>query len=119
VTLRVCGLFKAVYFDYKTRVATECPNNPWRIQNTALFPRLDAFLERLHDLLELCRTVVQFGRLERVEVGGNKGRTLSASIYQIYADFSKTLDAFRAMPYDVRAAAAPRLAAAPRAAGAV
>ena len=34
VTLRVCGSFKSVYFDYKSRASSEVPNNPWRIQNT-------------------------------------------------------------------------------------
>ena len=72
ITLKVCGTFKSVYFDYKSRANNEVPHNPWRIQNTALFPRLDAFLERCHDLLDLCKTVVQFQRLERIEIGGNK-----------------------------------------------
>jgi hypothetical protein len=79
----------------------QVPQNPWRIQNTALFPRLDAFLERCHDLLDLCKTVVQFQRLERIEIGGNKGRTLSASVGQIYTDFTNVLDAFVKVPYDV------------------
>ena len=34
-TLRVMGTFKSVYFDYKSRANNECPQNPWRIQNTA------------------------------------------------------------------------------------
>ena len=72
ITLKVCGTFKSVYFDYKSRANNEVPHNPWRIQNTALFPRLDAFLERCHDLLDLCKTVMQFQRLERIEIGGNK-----------------------------------------------
>ena len=101
VTLKVCGTFKSVYFDYKSRANAEVPNNPWRLQNTALFPRLDSFLERCHDLLDLCKTVVQFQRLERVEIGGNKGRTLSASVAQIYVDFTSTLETFTKVPYDV------------------
>ncbi len=142
VTLRVCGFFKSVYFDYKSRASTEAParplaahclirirfpqqhrhgqhhqhrldcprrhfcdeqvpNNPWRVQNTALFPRLDSFLERCHDLLDLCKTVVQFQKLEKVEIGGNKGRTLSASVYQIYSDFTSVLEGFKKLPYDV------------------
>ena len=85
ITLKVCGTFKSVYFDYKSRANNEVPHNPWRIQNTALFPRLDAFLERCHDLLDLTKTVVQFTRLEKIEIGGNKGRSLSASVVQIYS----------------------------------
>lgn len=40
-TLRVCGDLKRAYFAYKATAAAECPDNPWRIQNTALFSRLD------------------------------------------------------------------------------
>ena len=59
-TLKVCGLFKSTYFDYKTKANTECPSNPWRIQNNALFMRLDSFLERCHDILDLTQTILQF-----------------------------------------------------------
>ena len=41
MSLRVCGMMKTVYFGYKARVALECPDNPWRFQNSALFSRLD------------------------------------------------------------------------------
>ena len=85
----------------RSRANNEVPQNPWRIQNTALFPRLDAFLERCHDLLDLCKTVVQFQRLERIEIGGNKGRTLSASVVQIYSDFNGLLERILHLPYDV------------------
>ena len=89
-----------MYFDYKSRANQEVPHNPWRIQNTALFPRLDSFLERCHDLLDLCKTVVQFQKLERIEIGGNKGRTLSASVGQIYADFASTFETFAKVARD-------------------
>ena len=101
LTLKVCGLFKSTYFDFKATSATEVPDNPWKIQNAALFPRLDAFLERCHDLLDLFRTVVQFRKLEKIEIGGNKGRTLSASVVQIYSDFNGLLDVILHLPYDV------------------
>ena len=40
------------------------------------------------------RRRAQFQKLEKIEVGGNKGRTLSASVGQIHADFAKVLEAF-------------------------
>lgn len=101
VTLKVCGQFKSVYFDYKSRANNEVPSNPWRLQNTSLFPRLDSFLERCHDLLDLFKTFVQFMKLERIEIGGNKGRSLSASIVMIYSEFKAILEKFIQVPYDV------------------
>ena len=100
-TLQVCGLFKSAYFEAKARSSTEVADNPWDLQSGALFSRLDAFLERCRDLLDLFRTVVQFRKLERIEIGGNKGRSLSASVVQIYSDFNGLLEVILNLPYDV------------------
>jgi len=73
-TLHVCGTFKSTYFDYKNTANAECPNNPWKITNNALFMRLDSFLERCHDILDLTQTIVQFSKLAKIEVGGPRAR---------------------------------------------
>eukprot|EP01052_Picozoa_sp_SAG31_P036878 SAG31_NODE_4666_length_3053_cov_1.294177_1_plen_415_part_01 len=99
--IRVCGMLKTIYFGYKARVAQECLDNPWRFQNSALFARLDSFLERCHDMLELCNTVLQFGRLETVEVGGTKGKVLTTSVAQIFEDFKRAVSAFHGIDYDL------------------
>lgn len=54
------------------------------MQNNALFMRLDSFLERCHDILDLTQTIVQFSKLSKIEVGGTKGNTLTASVKQVY-----------------------------------
>ena len=80
LTLKVLGTFKSFYFDYKSRSMSETPTNPWKFQNSALFSRLDAFLERCHDVLDLSQTALQFNKLERVEIGGTKvGVQMSSS----------------------------------------
>ncbi|KAL1498812.1 hypothetical protein AB1Y20_014117 [Prymnesium parvum] len=99
--LKVCGTFKSIYYEYKAASETDVPKNAWRFQSNALFARLDAFLERCHDLKELCKTVLQFERLEKIEIGGNKGRTLSASVAQMHADFQRVLERMTAADYDV------------------
>jgi len=100
-TLHVCGTFKSTYFDYKATANAECPANPWKIQNNALFMRLDSFLERCHDILDLTQTIVQFSKLAKIEVGGTKGKTLTASIKQIYEDFQNAVTKFKSVPYDI------------------
>mmetsp|Transcript_25005 Transcript_25005/g.85566 ORF Transcript_25005/g.85566 Transcript_25005/m.85566 type:complete len:4525 (+) Transcript_25005:136-13710(+) len=98
-TLKICGMFKQYYFDYKAKTASD--ENPWRFQNSALFARLDSFLERCHDILDLSQTVLQFNKLERVEVGGTKGKTLTTSVRQIYADFDTAVQKFHTVQYDI------------------
>ena len=87
----------------RTRAAPgqETPKNPWKFQNAALFARLDAFLERCHDILDLTKTVLQFNKLERVEVGGTRGKTLTASVQQIFADFQAAAEKFHSLEYDI------------------
>jgi dynein heavy chain len=79
-TLRICGAFKKAYAEYKATANAECPDNPWRIQNNALFLRLDSFIERCYDVLEMTDTIVKFTKLQRIEVGGTKGKTLTATV---------------------------------------
>ena len=93
-TLRVCGMLKTAYFNYKTRVSVECPEKPWRFQNAALFVRLDSFLERCHDILELVNTKLQYMKLEKIEVGGTRGKVLTTSVAQIYVDFCQAISKF-------------------------
>lgn len=54
--LDVCGSFKAAYFDTAQASAERVPDNPWKMSNSALFARLDLFIERCHDLHELALT---------------------------------------------------------------
>ncbi|RYY38441.1 hypothetical protein EON62_00435 [archaeon] len=100
-TLRVCGELKRIYFNYKATANAECPHNQWRIQNTALFLRLDAFLERCHDVLEMTQIIVQFSKLERIVIGGTKGKLLTATLEHIFADFKTSVSAFEGVPYDI------------------
>jgi dynein heavy chain len=95
--LKVVGAFKSTYFDYKTKAGVECPDNPWRVQNNAVFVRLDGFLERSHDILDLAQTILQFTKLAKVEVGGTKGKVLSTSVAQIYSDFVQAIDMVRSV----------------------
>ncbi|KAH8062602.1 dynein light chain binding protein [Aureococcus anophagefferens] len=94
-TLRVLAEFKQVYLAYKDKANAECPLNPWRVQNNAVFVRLDAFWERSHDLLELTCTTMQFSNLAKIEVGGTKGKILTTSVLQIHVDFTAAVSAVR------------------------
>ncbi|CAG9462750.1 unnamed protein product [Pedinophyceae sp. YPF-701] len=98
---KVLGTFKDVYQEYRQRSLEECPENPWRIQSSAMFMRLDAFLERVHDLLELAETSMLFLRLDRVEIGGTRGRTLTATVKQIFGEFMTALEKLQQVEYDL------------------
>jgi dynein heavy chain len=100
-TIRVCLAFKSTYFDYKATANAECPTNPWRVQNTAIFLRIDEFLERCQDNLDLFQTIVQFSKLPRIEIGGTKGKALTQTVLQVNEEFEQNIAAFRAVSYDI------------------
>ena len=82
-----CENFKEVYQKFKERSIAECPDNPWRFQNDVLFEKLDDFLERCNDVLNLMTNLNDFKTLKYLEIGGSKGKTLTSSVYQINSDF--------------------------------
>lgn len=100
-TIEICGQLRSAFFEYKSKASVECPSNPWNIQNHAIFYRLDALLDRCHDVLEIVNIIVNFGVLETATIGGSKGKVLSTSVRQIYADFLAAQNAFRHTEYDL------------------
>ena len=92
----VCTKFKDIYFEYKAKA-----NGGWKLTTNALFIRLDSFLERCHDILHLTHTYVQFSTMERIEIGGTKGKYLTESVNQIFEEFKQAVTTFQNVPYDI------------------
>ncbi|KAL6747291.1 flagellar outer dynein arm heavy chain beta [Haematococcus lacustris] len=101
LTLRVLGAFKNYYFEYRTLSLTDTPANPWKFQNSSLFSRLDTFMERCHDMMDMMSTCVQFNKLERVEIGNTKGKVLTNGVKAIHSDFQAAVERFQGVHYDV------------------
>lgn len=62
LALRVLGAFKNYYFEYRAASAVTTPDNAWKFQNSSLFGRLDCFMERCHDMMDMMSTCVQVGQ---------------------------------------------------------
>jgi dynein heavy chain, axonemal len=52
-------------------------------------------MARCSEMLALAGTVLQFSRLDRVEVGGTKGKNISAAIKTVHADFTAAHERFQ------------------------
>lgn len=94
-TIDICEKFKEAYFEYKAKSGGE-----WKLTFNALFVRLDQFIDRCHDILHLTSTILQFNKLERIELGGTKGGPLSETIRQIYEEFVVAVEAYKTLHYD-------------------
>ena len=101
VCLRVCNAFKKTYYDYKATADAECPSNQWEPNQTATSMRLDGFLGRCHDMLDLTQAAQHVSLLETAEVGGAEGKTLTETVKQIYSDFNVALEKLQEVPCDL------------------
>ncbi|KAI9209879.1 dynein heavy chain and region D6 of dynein motor-domain-containing protein, partial [Polychytrium aggregatum] len=99
LVLRICDAFKASY--YETKAETEETDNPWGFDSKHIFDRLDAFLTRVRQLRDLFDIIIEFNRLEKIEIGGTKGKILSSQVIEIFNEFTVALSAFARIKYDV------------------
>jgi dynein heavy chain len=99
-TLQICTAFKDTYVLYRDIAAAQ-GGDGWKMKNDALFVRLDAFRERCRDALDFTRTVMQFLKLERIDIGGTKGKLLSQCVQTILEEFNAAVETFKAVEYDI------------------
>jgi dynein heavy chain len=94
--LDVCSQFKDAYYEYKAK-----SKNKWKISSNALFVRLDAFSERCQDIMHLTGAIQQFGKLQKIEIGNTKGKSMTQSIMLVFNEFTKAVEQFMQVKYDI------------------
>ncbi len=75
------------------------PKN-WEFQEELIFKRYDSFVDRLTIVQEFFKTADQFLKLEKVEMGGIRGKDLSSRVYHIYEEFKEQFTTFSNRTYD-------------------
>lgn len=78
-------LHKARLDHYKT--TSNQPLIKWCFDSDTLFERLNAYLLRLHDIQKIMVAANDFLKLEKIEIGGIKGRHLSERIRAVLNEF--------------------------------
>ncbi|TMW50187.1 hypothetical protein DOY81_004746 [Sarcophaga bullata] len=109
LTLSIENLkFFRLLFDYFKEIIAEFFLEPeerppihWTFHPNSVFQRFNAFLERLTTIQWFFFTVIEFLKLEKVEIGGLRGRQLSARITAVYVEFNQYFTAFASKSYDV------------------
>ncbi|KAL1512674.1 hypothetical protein ABEB36_002231 [Hypothenemus hampei] len=90
------------YYREPTSSTEEIPvKKPWNFHRRNVFQRLFDFLNRLHLIKTILQTHIDFSKLEKVEIGGIKGRYLSAKCASIFDDFNKSYSSFQNIQYDI------------------
>ncbi|XP_063821324.1 dynein beta chain, ciliary-like [Ostrinia nubilalis] len=75
--------------------------SPWVFDTNAVFERLDKFSERLTTILWFFETVLEFRKLDNIEIGGIKGKILSGELREISTEFESYYQGFASKTYDV------------------
>jgi hypothetical protein len=93
--------FKRQFDIQKNMPALKKEAPPWTFNPSAVFGRFNAFLKRLSDIEWLFHTVTEFSKLEKIEIGGVMGRSLSSRIVAVYKEFQQLFTAFSTRATDV------------------
>ncbi|XP_060515880.1 dynein beta chain, ciliary [Cylas formicarius] len=94
------NLFK-IYKCNLHRFSKDKQVSPWNFHANMVFSRFTAFLERLSTIRWFFNTVLEFSKLEKVEIGGINGRMLSSRITIVFSEFQQCYSIFSGKSYDV------------------
>lgn len=72
----------------------------WTFRLQTIFDRLDLFLTRLDQVKQIFFTATEFRKLEKVEIGGLRGRAISRKIQDVFEDFNKLYLRWGLVQYD-------------------
>ena len=91
VTLKIFNSFRSAFREFKGKLHTYFVGDKkpklWEFQEQLIFKRFDGFVDRLDIVKEFFRTAQQFLKLEKVEIGGIRGRALSSRIGSVHEEF--------------------------------
>lgn len=104
VCIKTLRHFSIIFNTYKNNLDKFYDSNEpkiWNFHANMVFERFNAFLERLRTIQWFFNTVLEFSKLEKVEIGGIKGRNLSARVTNVFAEFQQCFSVFSSKSYDV------------------
>lgn len=98
-------LFKSSFEIVRSKLPTyfevEEEVEPWTFHPRNVFQRLMDFTDRLKLVRTILETNLEFTRLEKVEIGGLKGKVLSVKCSEVFEEFNVIYNVFRNIQYDI------------------
>ena len=94
-TREIINQFMSAYFTYKDN-----DEKGWKITRNVIFYRLDAFNDRIGDILNVARSYNEFLKMSTKTIGGIKGEALEQSLQDIHTECSNAVKAFISDEYD-------------------
>lgn len=103
VTVNTLETYRKTHDTYKNKVLSYFKNGDardWEYTPNLVFGRWDKFMERIHMIRDLFKTAGDLFRLEKIEIGGVKGKTLSQHVLKIFEEFKEEFEKFGNKKYD-------------------
>lgn len=106
--IRVCcntlEAYQNCYDKHKAKIKEyfKDGNTPkeWEFSPKLVFARWDKFIEKMNMIKDLFKTAIDLLRLEKVEIGGVKGKALSSKVVKIFEEFKEEFEKFSNKKYD-------------------
>nr|XP_033467962.1 dynein heavy chain 9, axonemal [Epinephelus lanceolatus] len=103
-SLEILQLFRSTYEDRRANLSQYQRNGsfvrPWDFSPLLVFSRLDRFINRVRTIKDILFTAVDLLKLEKLEIGGVRGRALSQRVQLLHQEFADMYKLFTDKPYD-------------------
>uniref|UniRef100_A0A1I8MW68 Dynein axonemal heavy chain 2 n=1 Tax=Musca domestica TaxID=7370 RepID=A0A1I8MW68_MUSDO len=102
-----CLSYKLIYERMSKDLAQKQPNAGWDLDNAMIFNHVDAFIERLHDLIDICESMIVFARLDESDeipkprFGGTNGGEFEQTAERMETEFRQTLELLKSDSKDL------------------
>uniref|UniRef100_A0A8C4H0U3 Dynein heavy chain tail domain-containing protein n=1 Tax=Dicentrarchus labrax TaxID=13489 RepID=A0A8C4H0U3_DICLA len=103
-SLEILQLFRSTYEDRRANLNQYQRNGslvrPWDFSSQLVFSGLDHFISRVKTIKDILFTAVDLLKLEKLEIGGVRGRALSQQVQLLHQEFVDSYKVFTEKPYD-------------------
>ncbi|KAH8271829.1 hypothetical protein KR044_007245 [Drosophila immigrans] len=96
--IKMCNLSLECCLAYKAHVALQQQQIGWELDDGIIFNQVNAFMERLGDLMNICESMIVFGRLdeteriEQAQFSGTNGEQLEQIATNVEQQFLSALE---------------------------
>ncbi|XP_068161051.1 dynein axonemal heavy chain 9 [Antennarius striatus] len=103
-TLEILQLFRRTYEDCRLNLNRYQRNGSsvksWDFSPLLVFSEFDQFTDRVKDIQDILLSAVDLLKLEKLEMGGVRGRSLSQQVQSLHQEFVDAFKSFTEKPYD-------------------
>ncbi|XP_030384656.1 dynein heavy chain 2, axonemal [Scaptodrosophila lebanonensis] len=106
MSIDCCETYKGIYKHMSKEHALREPQVGWALDDAIIFNHVDAFVERLTDVVDICESMIVFGRLDENEsiaepqFGGTNGHELEKIAANVERQFMEMLTKLRVSSKD-------------------